>query len=67
MSLRLRLPKPDEWGTPVSKMPNCPVCDEDELGMMEPGVAFCYRCGANVYDIEQRPELATFTWDHPFA
>jgi hypothetical protein len=48
------LPAVDEWGTPVSKMPNCPHCGEDELGMMlgqhgdHDGFALCYRCQAIV-------------------
>jgi DNA-directed RNA polymerase subunit RPC12/RpoP len=55
----MKLPKCDEWGTPIAKMPNCPVCDEDELGMMQPGSAFCYRCGAEIADYnwgQNRPQ-----------
>ncbi len=39
------LPSCDEHGTPVSKMPDCPNCGEDELGMIRPGFAICYLCG----------------------
>ena len=38
------LPDCDENGTPLEKMPNCPRCDADELGMLMPGAAFCYFC-----------------------
>ena len=34
--------------TPVSKMPNCPNCKEDELGMMSPDGAFCYCCCSQI-------------------
>ena len=32
--------------TPISKMPNCPCCGDDELGMIQKDEAFCYRCCA---------------------
>lgn len=35
----------DEFGTPKTKLPNCPKCDEDELGVIHAGLALCYRCG----------------------
>lgn len=38
------LPDCDRDGVPKQKMPNCPNCGEDELGMVNPGEAFCYRC-----------------------
>ena len=34
--------------TPVSKMPNCPSCKEDELSMILPDEAFCNYCSAQV-------------------
>lgn len=34
--------------TPVSKMPDCDNCGEDELGMLSPDEAFCYQCCAIV-------------------
>lgn len=38
-----------EWDTenlcPKTKMPNCPYCEEDELGMLTAGHVFCYACG----------------------
>ena len=40
----LDLPPTDVWGTPVSKMPNCPNCGEDELGLIEPDRGLCYVC-----------------------
>jgi hypothetical protein len=36
-------------------MPNCPNCEEDELGMMRPGHAICYCCGATVFDRVFKP------------
>lgn len=44
----LNLPAVNEWGTPVSKMPNCPHCGEDELGLIEPDRGLCYCCQAVV-------------------
>lgn len=38
-------PELDEWGTPTSKLPNCPRCDEDELGVIHEQLMICYRCG----------------------
>jgi len=29
---------------PKTKMPNCPNCEEDELGMLKKDEAFCYQC-----------------------
>lgn len=46
------LPACDQWGTPVEKMPNCPRCDEDELGMIVNGMAYCYSCGVAVVRAE---------------
>lgn len=46
MTLNYVIPLPgvDEHGTPLSKMPNCPNCGEDELGLIEPNRGLCYRC-----------------------
>ncbi len=35
---------------PATKMPNCPNCDEDELGMISEHKVICYFCGEN-FDI----------------
>lgn len=40
----IELPPVDEWGVPTEKMPYCPVCGEDEVGMFAAGRALCYRC-----------------------
>ena len=40
----IALPQCDKWGVPVEKMPNCPNCLQDELGMLKDGIAFCYAC-----------------------
>ena len=35
----------DEYGTPTEKLPNCPRCDEDELGVIHERLILCYSCG----------------------
>lgn len=34
----------DEFDTPKRKLPNCPRCDEDELGVMHADFCICYAC-----------------------
>lgn len=41
-------PDTNSYGVPVSKMPNCPNCGEDELGLLEKDRALCYRCNCVV-------------------
>lgn len=48
----MRLPSCDAWGVPTEKMPRCPHCREDELGMMRPGHALCYACGIHVIGLK---------------
>lgn len=48
------LPACGRWGAPLERMPHCPRCGEDELGMLRPGYAFCYVCG---HVIEEPQEL----------
>lgn len=38
-------PQLDEWGLPRAKLPDCPRCGEDELGVIHEGLVLCYRCG----------------------
>jgi len=38
-------PEADEWGTPKEKMPDCPKCGADELGLIRPEYILCYCCG----------------------
>lgn len=38
-------PDLDEWGTPTAKLPNCPKCGENELGVIHEGLMLCYFCG----------------------
>jgi hypothetical protein len=46
---RIKLPAWDGVNKrPNAKMPNCPRCDEDELGMIEPTGAYCYSCCLHV-------------------
>ncbi len=42
------LPDVGEHATPLSKMPNCPNCGEDELGMLTADRATCYCCNCVV-------------------
>lgn len=41
----MTFPELDEWGTPTAKLPDCPQCGEDELGVIHSGLLMCYRCG----------------------
>jgi hypothetical protein len=38
----------DEYDRPKKRLPECPKCDEDELGVIHPGLIMCYRCGWNL-------------------
>lgn len=49
-TIKMTLPKCNEYGTPKEKMPYCPNCGEDELGMMTPSYAICYSCGIMIVD-----------------
>lgn len=43
---QLELPEWDEKELkPTAKMPNCPRCGEDELGMLHAELTICYACG----------------------
>lgn len=46
-------PKLDEWGTPKEKLPDCPRCGEDELGVIHPGYLLCYACGWELWKEER--------------
>lgn len=35
----------DEFDRPKVKLPDCPKCDEDELGVIHADLMLCYRCG----------------------
>jgi ribosomal protein L37AE/L43A len=35
----------DEFGTPKAKLPDCPKCDTDELGVIHADLVLCYACG----------------------
>jgi Zn ribbon nucleic-acid-binding protein len=49
--INIEIPDWDEQNKrPASKMPNCPICGEDELAMFELGLKYikrvvCYKCG----------------------
>jgi hypothetical protein len=51
-------PALDENGTPTAKLPPCPLCDEDELGVINPDTVLCYKCGWKMIRFPQ-PEGAT--------
>ena len=34
----------DEFDTPKEKLPNCPKCDDDELGVIHADLILCYAC-----------------------
>ena len=44
MAEQFTFPTLDEWGTPTVKLPNCPRCDEDELGVINEVRVMCYAC-----------------------
>lgn len=46
----------DQYGTPVSKLPDCPSCGLDELGLIGERL-LCYACGRErfVKTVETRP------------
>jgi len=37
-------PEIDKWGRPMQKMPDCPECGEDELGLITSEYIMCYSC-----------------------
>jgi len=41
---RIRLPTVDHYAAPQEKMPDCPICRKDALGMVTDDEAFCYNC-----------------------
>lgn len=41
----MTFPELDEWGRPRAKLPDCPRCGEDELGVVHEGLLKCYLCG----------------------
>jgi ribosomal protein L37AE/L43A len=43
-----RLGDLDEFDRPRRKLPDCPKCDEDELGVIHADLILCYRCGWKV-------------------
>jgi len=51
---QMALPPSDQFGAPAEKMPDCPSCGEDELGMITPGRAFCYVCAVWYVDRDAR-------------
>jgi ribosomal protein L37AE/L43A len=41
----IAFPELDEYGTPKTKMPDCPRCGDDELGVIHECLILCYKCG----------------------
>ena len=52
-----RLPECGAGGVFVSKVPNCPNCGDDELGMVAADRAVCNRCGCIVVRQPARPHI----------
>ena len=50
-----RLPDVDSYGVPLTKMPNCPNCGSDELGMVQAARAVCNACGCIA--VASRPSM----------
>jgi ribosomal protein L37AE/L43A len=47
--IHIEIPEWDEVNKrPASKMPDCPVCAKDELGMISKGYILCYGCGLSI-------------------
>lgn len=44
----------DEFDRPKRKLPNCPKCDEDELGVIHANLMLCYRCGWKIEATEKQ-------------
>lgn len=40
-----KFPELDEYDRPIEKLPDCPSCEEDELGVINAGTVLCYFCG----------------------
>ena len=49
----MTFPELDEWGRPTAKLPDCPRCGDDELGVIHVCLVLCYRCG---WELERSPE-----------
>ncbi len=50
----------DEFDRPKVKLPDCPKCDEDELGVIHADLLLCYRCGWKIEGvIDERPAEST--------
>jgi len=57
---RVNWPECNEWGVPKEKMPDCPFCGLDELGLIHDDEILCYYCGVKFYkEIEVRDEKET--------
>lgn len=42
-------PQLDEHDTPTAKLPNCPRCDDDELGVIHRDFMMCYACRWEIF------------------
>jgi len=52
--LNIELPDSDSYGSPISKMPDCPCCGEDELAMIAHDI-LCYACGFGINNFKGLP------------
>lgn len=54
----MQFPTLDENGTPVVKLPDCPFCGRDELGVIHADFLMCYCCGWEMWkDCEPKRPL----------
>lgn len=45
----VRFPRLDDHGTPLHKLPNCPRCGQDELGVIHGSLVKCYACSLELW------------------
>lgn len=51
----MEFPELDEWDTPKAKLPNCPRCGDDELGVIHRNYMMCYACG---WELERKEDAS---------
>ncbi len=46
---KVTIPQLTPLGVPTKKLPHCPACHEDELGVLNPDIMMCYSCSTYFY------------------